>query len=129
MFSIFCCFKHKTAYEIRISDWSSDVCSSDLRFKSPAVADFGVERIADAQAIAAAIDTIAGVRLADEIVDYIVRIVRATRESADLECGASPRAATLLARAACAAAALDGRDYAIPDDVQRLAAEIGRAHV
>src|SRR3546814_5899052 len=32
------------------------------RFKSPAVADFGVERIADAQAIAAAIDTIAGVR-------------------------------------------------------------------
>src|SRR3546814_14791270 len=53
---------------MRISDWSSDVCSSDLRFKSPAVADFGVERIADAQAIAAAIDTIAGVRLADEIV-------------------------------------------------------------
>src|SRR3546814_9796715 len=27
----FCYFKHKTAYEMRISDWSSDVCSSDLR--------------------------------------------------------------------------------------------------
>lgn len=99
------------------------------RFKSPAVADFGVTEVANAKTIEAAIDTIATVRLADEIVDYIVRIVRATRESADLECGASPRAATLLARAACAAAALDGRDYVIPDDVQRLAAGVLRHRV
>lgn len=99
------------------------------RFKSPAVADFGVAQIADAKAIGEAIDIIATVRLADEIVDYIVRLVRATRESADLECGASPRAATLLARAACAAAALDGRDYVIPDDVQRLASGVLRHRV
>ncbi len=99
------------------------------RFKSPAVGDFGVTEVANAATIEAAIDTIATVRLADEIVDYIVRIVRATRESADLECGASPRAATLLARAACAAAALDGRDYVIPDDVQRLAAGVLRHRV
>jgi len=99
------------------------------RFKSPAVGDFGVTEVANAATIAAAIDTIATVRLADEIVDYIVRLVRATRESADLECGASPRAATLLARAACAAAALDGRDYVIPDDVQRLAAGVLRHRV
>ncbi|WP_194955523.1 AAA family ATPase [Sphingopyxis solisilvae] len=99
------------------------------RFKSPAVGDFGVTEVANAATIAAVIDTIATVRLADEIVDYIVRLVRATRESADLECGASPRAATLLARAACAAAALDGRDYVIPDDVQRLAAGVLRHRV
>ncbi len=99
------------------------------RFKSPAVADFGVAQITDAAGIAAAIDTIATVRLADEIIDYIVRLVRATRESPDLDFGASPRAATLLARAACAAAALDGRDYAIPDDVQRLAASVLRHRV
>jgi len=99
------------------------------RFKSPTVGDFGVTEVANAQTIAAAIDKIATVRLADEIVDYIVRLVRATRESADLECGASPRAATLLARAACAAAALDGRDYVIPDDVQRLAAGVLRHRV
>ncbi|MDO9369013.1 MAG: MoxR family ATPase [Sphingopyxis sp.] len=99
------------------------------RFKSPAVGDFGVTEVANAQTIEAAIDTIATVRLADEIVDYIVRLVRATRESADLECGASPRAATLLARAACAAAALDGRDYVIPDDVQRLATGVLRHRV
>src|SRR3546814_2657388 len=30
VFCCFCCFKQKTAYEMRISDWSSDVCSSDL---------------------------------------------------------------------------------------------------
>src|SRR3546814_3831298 len=30
MYSLFCLFKQKTAYEMRISDWSSDVCSSDL---------------------------------------------------------------------------------------------------
>lgn len=99
------------------------------RFKSPAVGDFGVTQVADAKAIGDAIDTIATVRLAEEIVDYIVRLVRATRESADLECGASPRAATLLARAACAAAALDGRDYVIPDDIQRLAGGVLRHRV
>ena len=99
------------------------------RFKSPAVGDFGVTEVANATTIDAAIDTIATVRLAEEIVDYIVRLVRATRESADLECGASPRAATLLARAACAAAALDGRDYVIPDDIQRLASGVLRHRV
>jgi MoxR-like ATPase len=96
------------------------------RFKAPAVADFGVAQIADAAAIAAAIEAVAAVRLADEIIDYIVRLIRATRATSDLECGASPRAASLLARASCAAAALDGRDYVIPDDVKRLAAHVLR---
>src|SRR3546814_10519801 len=41
MLSMFCCFKQKTAYELRISDWSSDVCSSDLlrQFLPPALAN------------------------------------------------------------------------------------------
>ena len=51
----------------------------------------------------------------------MVALVRATRESADLETGASPRAAAMLATAARARAALEGRDYAIPDDVKALA--------
>ncbi len=96
------------------------------RFKAPAVADFGVTQVADGALIAAAVAVVSQVRLADEIVDYIVRLIRATRATADLECGASPRAASLLARAACAAAALDGRDYAIPDDVKRLAPHVLR---
>ena len=49
-------------------------------------------------------------------------LVRATRQNASLLCGASPRAASMLAAAARARAALDGRDFVIPDDVKQLAA-------
>src|SRR3546814_8917666 len=39
LFFMFCFFKQKTAYEMRISDWSSDVCSSDLKGLNPAAAE------------------------------------------------------------------------------------------
>lgn len=87
---------------------------------------FGVEAVTNAEGIAAAVDTVAKVTLVDDIVGYIVSIIRATRESPDLESGASPRAASLLARAACARAALHGRDYTIPDDVKSLAPAVLR---
>ena len=64
---------------------------------------------------------IAGIRLVDEVVGYVVGLVRATRETPDLETGASPRSAAMLATAARARAALEGRDYVIPDDVKALA--------
>ena len=64
---------------------------------------------------------VASVHLADELIDYIVDVIRATRENASLLNGASPRAAVMLASAVRAAAALDGRDFVIPDDVKRLA--------
>ena len=60
---------------------------------------------------------------------YVVNLVRATRESGDLESGASPRAAAMLASAARARAALDGRDYVIPDDVKALAVPVLRHRV
>jgi MoxR-like ATPase len=53
--------------------------------------------------------------------DYVVDLVRATREHPSLLTGASPRACNMLATAARAHAALAGRDFAIPDDVKRLA--------
>jgi MoxR-like ATPase len=87
----------------------------------PRPADFGVARVADAKAIAAAQQALAQVTLADEVVAYIVALIRATRESADIASGASPRAAVLLAGAARARAALHGRDYVLPDDVKALA--------
>jgi MoxR-like ATPase len=68
-----------------------------------------------------AVDVAASVRLPDEVIDYVVRIVRATREGTTFELGASPRAAAMMASAARARAALDGRDYVIPDDVKALA--------
>ncbi len=92
-----------------------------LRTGQPDPAEMGVERVADAAILAAAAETVAGVRLNPEIVDYVLDLVRATRASADLQSGASPRAAAMLAMAARARAALDGRDYALPDDVKALA--------
>lgn len=81
----------------------------------------GVEVVADAAVIDAAVNTVADVRLNDEVIGYITGLVRATRTSADVETGASPRAGAMLAVAARARAALDGRDYVIPDDVKALA--------
>ena len=86
----------------------------------------GVTAVADAAMLADAIATVASVRMAPEIIDYVVSLIRATRESPDLASGASPRAAALLARAASATAALQGRDYVIPDDVQSIAADLLR---
>jgi len=68
-----------------------------------------------------AVGVAATVRLPDEVIDYVVRIVRGTREGTTFELGASPRAAAMIASAARARAALDGRDYVIPDDVKALA--------
>ena len=86
----------------------------------------GVERVLDADAIARAIAAVATVTTAPEVIDYIVRLVRATRESPDIASGASPRAAALLARAAAAHAAIQGRAYVLPDDVQALAPDLLR---
>ena len=85
-------------------------------------AAFGVEQVADAASIAAVVDAVAQVTLAEPVIAYIVALVRATRVTGDLEVGASPRAAAMLAVASRARAALDGRDYVIPDDVKALAA-------
>ena len=90
---------------------------------------WGVEPRADRDRIAAAIDSVNGIRLVDEIVDYVSALVRGTRENADFETGASPRAGAMLAGAARARAALDGRDFVIPDDVKALAPAILRHRV
>ena len=81
----------------------------------------GVTPIADQATVAAAVQTVSRVRLSDEIAAYVVDLIRSTRENADLQTGASPRAGSMLAVAARARAVLDGRDYVIPDDVKGLA--------
>jgi MoxR-like ATPase len=83
--------------------------------------DMGVGKVTSARTLAAAHEAVAAVRLNDEVAAYVVDLVRATRETSDLSSGASPRSAAQLALAARARAALDGRDYAIPDDVKALA--------
>ena len=92
----------------------------------PRPEQLGVEKVADAATIAAAAQAVKTVTLAETVIDYIVRLIRATRDSADLASGASPRAAVLLANAARARAALEARDYVVPDDVKALAAPVLR---
>ena len=63
---------------------------------------------------------IEAIRLSPENAAYIVDLVGATRRHPALSFGASPRAAVMLSRAARAAAALEGRDFVIPDDIKEL---------
>jgi MoxR-like ATPase len=89
-------------------------------------ADLGVTAVTSAAGIAEATAAVGEVTVAEDITRYVVRLIRATRDHSELTVGASPRAAVLLAGAARARAALDGRAYVIPDDVKALAVPVLR---
>jgi MoxR-like ATPase len=91
------------------------------RTSMPNLADFALEAVTDLEGLRAARATVAAVRLSDELIDYIVDLVRATRGRPTLLCGASPRSANMLASSSRALAVLRGRDFVIPDDVKALA--------
>ncbi len=97
------------------------VAGHGARSGMPDPASFGVQRVADAGVVGQAMAAVSAVTLSPPVVAYIVSLVRATRATADLESGASPRAAAMLATASRARAAMDGRNYVIPDDVKALA--------
>jgi len=75
----------------------------------------GVEFLADARA------SLPQVRMETPVLDYLVDVVRGTREHSSLRCGASPRAVNMLSAAARAFAASQGMDFVVPDHVQQLA--------
>jgi MoxR-like ATPase len=64
------------------------------------------------------------IRLSLPVREYIAEIVRATRESKSLRFGASPRGSLGLMRSSQALAALQGRDFVLPDDIKRLVAPV-----
>ncbi|WP_370116041.1 AAA family ATPase [Streptacidiphilus sp. MAP12-33] len=70
------------------------------------------------------VEVVRRVHVAEDLRRYAVALVAATRASSELRLGASPRATLHLLRAARATAALDGREYVIPDDLQRLAVPV-----
>jgi MoxR-like ATPase len=80
--------------------------------------------VADATTVRRLIATVRDVHVADAVKQYAVNLVTATRESPDLRLGASPRSTLHLLRTARAVAALDGRDYVLPDDLQNLAVPV-----
>ena len=80
--------------------------------------------VAEASDVRGLISTVRQVHMSDPVRHYIINLVTATRSHPDLRLGASPRATLHLVRACRAYAALDGRDYVIPDDVQTLASPV-----
>jgi MoxR-like ATPase len=105
-----------------------------------------VSAVADAEAVESLRAAAAAVHVADAVAEYAVRLVRATRDPAAagaavavggerrtaaglVAVGASPRASLFLLRAARARAFLDGRDFATPHDVKRMAPDVLRHRV
>jgi MoxR-like ATPase len=81
----------------------------------------GINPVANAEDLAAGRAAVRAVDVTDQLIEYIVDLVRATRHAPSLELGASPRGATALLAVAKARAWLSGRDYVIPDDVKAFA--------
>ena len=80
--------------------------------------------VASAVDVRELIAAVRGVLVTGQVKEYIIALAGATRSAPELRLGASPRAALHLLRASRARAALDGRDYVIPDDIQALAAPV-----
>jgi MoxR-like ATPase len=83
-----------------------------------------LEPVAEVAGILAAQNAASAVHGSEALRRYVVAVSDATRADPRVELGASPRAGLMLFRAAKAYAALDGRDHALPDDVQKLAGAV-----
>ena len=112
-------FKHVLAFPSRDEELAI-VSGHGNRTGMKTAGAFGVSPIVSPEELADAVGSVSQVRVQEDVVEYIVDIVRATRETPALTHGASPRAAAAIAAAARAKAALDGRDYVVPDDVKSL---------
>lgn len=86
-----------------------------------------LQQVVSVQELVAAQQAIREIYVADEVKRYIIDLVNASRQHADVYLGSSPRGSLALFRTAQARAAMAGRDYVIPDDVKALA-EVALAH-
>jgi MoxR-like ATPase len=83
-----------------------------------------LEPVTDAVGVRRMIAAVRATHVSDAVKQYAVNLVNATREAPDLRLGASPRATLHLLRTARAVAALEGRDFVLPDDLQSLAVPV-----
>ena len=91
------------------------------RTAMPRLDEFDLSALVDSEFLEGAREAVRAIRLSDEVMHYIVSLIRTTREEASLLFGASPRASNMMAVAVRALAVLSGRDFVIPDDVKALA--------
>ena len=80
--------------------------------------------VADAAQVRRLIATVRDVHAAEAVQQYAIALVTATREAPEIRLGASPRCTLQLVRTAKAVAALEGRDYVLPDDLRGLARQV-----
>jgi MoxR-like ATPase len=80
----------------------------------------GVRTTSSPAEILALREVVGALRVREDLCDYVVRLLAATRREPSLVLGASPRAGVMLLRASKARAALEGRDYVVPDDLKAL---------
>jgi MoxR-like ATPase len=80
-----------------------------------------LQPVTSAAEVLAMRDTLEQVEIAPDLVDYVVALLRATREHAQIQVGASPRGGLALTQLARAQALLRGRDFVIPDDIKSIA--------
>ncbi|MEP7023543.1 MAG: MoxR family ATPase [Actinomycetota bacterium] len=83
--------------------------------------DAALRQVTDAAGLLAMRATLEQVEVAVDVLEYVVAIVRATREHPQIQVGASPRGGLALVQLARGRALLDGRDFVIPDDVKHVA--------
>ncbi|HYP40644.1 MAG TPA: MoxR family ATPase [Chloroflexia bacterium] len=98
-------------------------------FSPRRLAESGIEPVAGPDDLHAARQEIAAIKVADPLIDYIQRIVDESRRSPDLSLGGSPRAAIALLNASKTLAALQGREYVVPDDIKLLVPPVMRHRV
>ena len=98
-------FKHVLRYPVRDEE-TAIVARHGHRTTMPRLEKLALDRVAGPAELDEIVTFVEGIRLSEDIVGYIVDLVRATREHASLEVGASPRAATMIASAARSYAAL-----------------------
>ena len=86
--------------------------------------NYDVEQIVEPRKVVAMQKALETVHIDPAILGYIVQVVQKTRADPRIEAGASPRASQGLFKASRASAAIDGRDYVIPDDVKGVALDV-----
>lgn len=107
-------------YVVELPDHDDERELLDRYDRDPAFAAESVEPVVDMETLAAAQTAVNAVHVADPVKEYILEIVAATRNTPEIQHGASPRATLGFLSTAKGRAAIHGREYVIPDDVKAL---------
>ena len=98
-------------------------------FNATRLETVGVENVIDSTSLQECQEEIQKITVEDSIINYIISLAEASRKSNELVLGGSPRASIALLLASKTYAALQGRDYILPDDVKYLAPHVYRHRI